>query len=219
MSYTLGGITTKVQQRIRDTGYPSSEIHDYINDTQRDVFNEYRLPFMQTSQAYTVTIGASDITNGAGLPANFSQAIDLTYTSSGEKTIPYRELSDIDADADDTTAHPAGQPQYWYKFGNTIRVFPVPSTAYTVNLRYYKTATELTADADVPEIPSSFEEILVVGAAYRVMQVKDNYDQAGVLENKYAELLQKLVMRSSQAQTGYPTVMRINRHAMGPSHF
>lgn len=219
MSYTLGGITTKVQQRIRDTGYSSSEIHNYINDAQRDVFNEYRLPFMQATQAYTVTIGASDITNGLGLGTNFVQAIDLTYTSAGEKTIPHKEFSEIDSDADDTTAHPAGEPQYWYKYGNTIRVFPVPSTAYTVTLRYYKTPTELTADADIPEIPSEFEEILVVGAAYRVMQVKDNYDQAGVLENKYSELVQKLVMRYSQAQIGYPTVMRINRNGLGKAHF
>lgn len=219
MSYTLGALTSKVQQRVHDTGYSSSEIHNYINDTQRDVFNEYRLPFMQTSKDYTVTVGDSDITGGTGLEANFNQAIDLVYTSTGEQVVPYREFTDTDADPDDTTAHPTGAPQYWYKFGDTIHVFPAPSSAYTLTLRYYKTPTELTADADVPEIPSQFEEILVVGAAYRVMQVKDNYDQAGVLENKYGELLQKLVMRYSQAQVGYPTVMRINRRALGKKNF
>lgn len=223
MSYTLGDITTRVQQRVRDTGYSGTEIYGYINDAQRDIFNEYRLPFMEALQAYTVVSGTSDITNGSGLPTNFVQAIDLIYTDTGgERVIPYQDIREVDyndPDPDDTTAHPAGSPLYWYKYANTIRVYPTPSSNYTVSLRYYKEPTALSGTTDVPEVPSEFEEILILGAAYRVLQVKDNYDQAGVLENKYHELLQKLVMRYSQGQIGRPTIMRTNRNGLGKAHF
>jgi hypothetical protein len=223
MAYQLSDIRTKVQQRVRDTGYSSSEITNYINDTQNDVFNEYRLPFMQTSQNYTLATDTSDITDGSGLPTNYVQAIDLILTTSGQESvlqyIDFTELDRMYPDPDDTTAHPANIPQYWYFYDDTIRVFPFPNQAYTVTLKYYKKPTALSSDSDVPEIPSQFEELLVVGAAYRVMQVKDNYDQAAILQNKYDEILQKLVVRYSQPQVGQPIIMRTNRNALGKAFF
>jgi hypothetical protein len=223
LAYQLSNIVSKVQQRVRDTGYSSSEITNYINDAQNDVFNEYRLPFMETTQTYTLTADVSDITNGSGLPANYVQAIDLILTTTGrEKVLPWidiRELERMYPDPTDTTVHPSNVPIYWYYYADTIRVFPSPNEAYTATLRYYKKPTVLENDADVPEVPSQFEELLVSGASYRVLQVKDNYDQASIHENKYMELLQKLVVRYSQPQVGTPTRMRVNRSGLGKTSF
>lgn len=223
MAYIVSQIAGKIRNRIRDSGYSTTETLDYMNDTQNDVFNEYRLSFMEATQDYTLTAGVSDITNGSGLPANYVQALDLVLTTTGrEKVLPYRDirtLDDLHPDADDQATHPRNVPQFWYHYAETIRVFPEPNDAYTVTLRYYKKPTLLAADADVPEIPSEFEELLVLGAAYRILQVKDNYDQAGILENKYTELLEKLVFKYSQKQVGTPARMRINRYAQSPSSF
>lgn len=223
MAYQLSDLVTKVQNRIKDTGFSTTIIKDFINDTQRDIFNEYSLPFMQTTQSYTLTVGVSDITNGSGLPANFVQPIDILLTTSGRETIleykDYQEINNLYPDATDTTAYANQLPQYWYKYGETIRVFPSPDSAYTTSLLYYKSPTALSADADVPEIPSEFEELLVVGASYRVFQVKDNYDKAGILENKYMELLQKLASRYSKTRGGHANQMRINRHALGVASY
>lgn len=223
MAYTTGDLVTRVQQRVRDTGYSSSEIKSYLNDAQNDVFNEYRLPLMEATQSYTLAANIADITNGSGLPINYVQALDLTLTSQGrEKLLYYRDVRDIDRlypDSDDTTVYPANAPNDWYFYADTIKVHPAPNQAYTASLHYYKKPTLLSADGDVPELPSEFEELLVVGAAYRVLQVKDNYDQAGVLQNKYDELLQKLVVKYSQAQVGAPTRIRINRYAVGKTNF
>lgn len=217
MAYITGDIVTKVQQRIRDTGYSSTEIVGYLNDTQNDVFNEYRLPFMETTQAYTLTAGVSDITNGVGLPANYVQALDITLTTTGTlKVIQYVDVRTIDAlypSPDNTTLNPANVPYLWYFYARIIKVFPVPASAYTISMRYIKKPTDLVSNSDVPELPSEFQELLVVGAAYRVLQVKDNYDQAAILQNKYDEILQKLVVKYSQPQVGAPMRMRINRYA------
>lgn len=223
MPYTLGDIADKVRLRIRDSNYDPSEIKNYINDTQNDVFNEYVLPFMEATQTYTLSPSVADITNGVGLPDNFVQALDLSLTSLGvEKVLIPRDVRYIDEfypDSSDLTVYPPNVPNEWYMYGNTINVFHAPNSAYTVSLRYYKKPTTLVSDSDVPEIPSQFEELLVVGAAYRILQIKDSYDQAGVLENKYGELLDKLVMKYSQTQIGTPTRMRINRYSSGPLNF
>jgi len=223
LAYTAGDIITRVQQRIRDTGYSSTEILGYINDTQNDIFNEYRLPFMQTSENFVLTANDPDITSGTGLPANYVQALDIMLTSSGrESVLTYVDVREIDQstpDPDDVTINPASIPTQWYYYADTIRLSPAPNDALTATMRYFKKPTELDTDDDVPEVPSEFREVLVVGAAYRVLQVKDNYDQASILQNKYDELLQKLVVKYSQPQVGTPIRMRINRNALGKTNF
>jgi len=223
VAYTTGDLVTRVQQRVRDTGYSSTEIISYLNDAQNDVFNEYRLPFTQASQNYTLATGVADITNGSGLPSNYVQALDLVLNNAGtQQVIQYMDVSQIDAlypNVSNTTTWPPNIPSKWYYFAETINVFPSPANTYSVTLRYYKKPALLTVDGDVPDLPSEFEELLVMGAAYRVLQVKDNYDQAAILQNKYDEILQKLVVKYSQAQVGMPTRMRINKYAVGKRLF
>jgi len=223
MSYILGDIADKVRTRVRDTSYDPSATKNFINDAQNDIFNEYRLPFMEATQDYTLTVGAADITNGSGLPTNFVIPIDITLTSTGyEKGLPIRDVREMDAlhpDYENSTLYPSGTPSEAYKYAQTIKVFPEPNLAYTLTLRYYKRPTILTSDSDIPSLPSEFEEMLVLGAAYRVLQAKDNYDQAGVLENKYHELLDKLVMKYSRNQVGMPTIMRVNRYVLGSKRY
>lgn len=223
MSYILSDIQTKVRQRVRDTGYDTTEITNYLNDTQNDIFNEYRLPFMEATQDYTLTIGVADITDGDGLPANFVLPIDMLLTTGGmEKIIlpsDVREIDNSHPDYEDSGSFGTGAPVNWYKYAQTIKVYPEPDQAYTVTLRYIKKPTLLSSGSDVPSLPSEFEEALVLGASYRVLQVKDNFDQAAIYQNKYDELLDKLVMRYSRNQTGIPNIMRINRVSVGRSHY
>lgn len=223
MAYQLSDLITKVQRRVRDTGYSTSEITDYLNDTQNDIFNEYRLPFMQTYVDYVLFANVPDITNGSGLLSDYVQAVDLQVTTEGKESQliykPYEEIFSQYPDPDDITAYPPTIPIYWYFYDETIKVFPASSVDINVRLRYWKKPTDLVQATDVPSIPSQFSELLVVGAAYRVLQVKDNYDQAGILQNKYDELLQKLVVKYSVPQTGKPINMRINRLAAGKLNF
>jgi hypothetical protein len=215
MAFTLSDIATKVKQRVRDTGYNTQEIYNYINDTINDVYNEYNLPFMEDEQVYTLTVGDPDITSGAGLPANYVQAINLTIDNRVLEPIDIRQLENYST----FNSTDGNQPTAWYKFEGTINLTPTPPVAQDVKVRYYKKPTVINDDNDVPEFPSQFEEILVSGAAYRVLQVKDNYDQAAVHQNKYDENLLKMVVRYSQSQVGTPTLMRINRRHVGKTSY
>lgn len=211
MAYTLSSVTTRVQDRIKDTGFSTSTIRSFLNDVQRDIFNDYRLPFMETSVSYTLTAGDSDITSGAGLPANFDQVVALAVTTDGaEQLITYKSIPQILQEYPDPSSVTSSAPRYWYRYGNEIKVFPSPDLAYTVTLYYIKKPTELSNDADVPEVPSNFEELLVLGATYRVHEVKDNYDKAAITERRYIEALDQMVNRYSKRQARV-RIMPINR--------
>ena len=223
MAYQLSDLITRVQQRIRDTGYSSLEITNYLNDTQNDIFNEYRLPFMQTYIDYVLVTNVADITNGSILPVDYVQAVDITITTPAFETYlkytSFEELNENYPSSDNISTYPPSVPEYWYIYDGTIKVFPAPNQAFNLRVRYWKKPTELANSTDVPAVPSEFKEVLVAGAAYRCLQVKDNYDQAAILQNKYDELLQKLVVKYSVSQTGRALRMRINRDAVGKTNF
>lgn len=219
MAYQLSTIAGQVRNRIRDSAYDPGQTTDAINDTLNDVFNEYRLPFMETRQAYTTVANVADITNGVGLPTDYVQAIDL-YVTSTHQVIPYVGSDNADdAIYDDSIVTTNVDGLSWSMYGLTPFLLPVPTISYNVTLRYYKKPTILVNDTDVPPLPSQYQELLVAGAAYRILQVKDNYDQAAVQQNKYDEILAKLVMQFSQNQVGYPTQMPINKISVGKRNF
>lgn len=213
MAYTLSGLITKVQNRVKDTGFSTSTITDYINDAQRDVFTEYRLNFMEATQTYTTAVNVADITNGVGLPTNYTIAIDLFDVTNNE-IIPYKDISYLD---NLETTNNSGR--FWYKYAGTINLYPTQTTALSVRLRYYKAPTELAADGDVPLIPELYSEILVLGASIRVLETKDNYDQAAILERKYNRKLLTMVGMTSVNQTGSSTKQRINRYSTSKRRF
>jgi hypothetical protein len=215
LAYTLGDLTTRVQKKIKDTSFATGNITDYLNDAQNDLLNEYNLRFMETSQTYTLTANNADITSGGSLPTNLVRPKNIVITYNGfEQKLMYmtqEEIDEIFPDPTDTTLYQANTPLYWYRFGNTIKVFPTPDKAYTVTLEYLKSPTELSSAADVPDLPQEFREYLVLGAAGRAMEEKDNYDQAAYLLNRASTIGAKLVARYGRRQSGQPTVMRINR--------
>lgn len=224
MTYNAGSLVTSAQRRIRDTGYAGADMLEHLNDELYDIFNDYPNLFpVQASTDYTLTVDDADISSGAGLPVTFSQGVTVEITTSGYEStlsvVEFRWLKENYPDADDTTRHPANTPRYAYWLDGTINLFPVPDKAYTVRLTHYNEPTELVSDSDVPVLPQRFREILVLGAAYRALQVKDNYDQAAVLQNERDRKLIKFVVKTVQPFMAGPKLMRINRHVVGSRYF
>lgn len=213
MSYVLSDIATRVQTRVRDSGYSTTTIKGFINDTQNSIFNEYDLRFMETSTTYNLTTNVQDITNGSGLPSDFVSPINLVITTDNYENdliyVDYKELDELFPDQSSTTAT---TPRYWWFYGDTISVYPKPDQAYVVRLRYLKKPTALSADGDVPDVPSEFEELLVYGAAYRVFEEKDMDEKAANFEAKYNREVQKLVNRYAFRRKGELPIMRLTRH-------
>lgn len=221
MSYITSSIVASVQKRIRDPAYDTSEIIEYCNDTQNDIFNEYRLNFMEKYQDYTTAASVEDITNGTGLPTDYLIAIDLlNITNGAHNLITYldvvpRDQLDTTTGITTITTTSTTTPEGWYKYAGKILMYHPPASILTVRLRYYKMPTLLTTDDTIlPALPYSFREIYVLGAAYRVLQIKDNYDQAGILQNKYDEILAKLVGQTAVNQVGQSAQQRLNRQTV-----
>lgn len=195
--YNLGGIRNRVLiDKLDDEDFPTDVVDNFINDTQRDIFSEYELPFTEkiftgslpvgesmfnfpsdVSQLQAVKIVAADGTGGRDVMDNFYNFRDFnTY-------YPY------------PSANQAGYVNYWTLYaGKMLTARPTDQT-YNMTIFYNKVPAKLNAAEDVPELPEEFEELLVLGAFYRVQFREGDSDEALVTKSEYQRKLEQMAQR------------------------
>ena len=213
MAYDLGTTITKVQNKLDDTGFSSTILTDFANDTQRELFNSKFMQFMEDSQDFVLTPGTADI---GTLPTNLQLPINLRITTPAALA---KVLEPLTADEYDTLYNAnslgvQGSPTQWIPFEGGISVYPIPSSAITLTMRYYKTPVELVNSADVPSIPEEFQEILVLGMYKRALEYNDSFDQSAYITVKMDKLIEDMTRRYSPLTSGV-TRMGINFRRRG----
>ena len=190
MAYQLSTLVSRVQTKLDDSSFDTATIIQFINDAQNELFNNSKLRFTETSTTYTLAQGVAEITNGSGLPTNFHMPIDLRisspYNMAGKLTyLPHDVFFEL---YPDETDDPNGIPSEWTEYGGSIYVSPKPNSgSIIVTLRYVKKPTELSADADVPTLPSEWSELLVLMAYCRCLDFNDEEDKAAYVRANQVE--------------------------------
>jgi len=206
MTYNLGTVRTRVEQRLDDTSFGSAKLNQFINDAQRDILNSRRFTFMEREADVTTVIGSDTI---SGQPTDMAVPLHLrVYTPVGNAImLDYMEYEDFDRAVPNINNVGSTAPSAWRIFNNTIYVYPLANAEYALKLKYVKNADELTGDASVPEIPEAFSEILVLGAYKRALEHNDDFDLSQVIQSQIDELADKMDERYKR-QAGFPHIMR-----------
>lgn len=206
MPYTLAGIRTATANRLDDSSYDAASLNQFANDVNRFICNSRRWRFMEKTFTGTVTIGSPSY----ALPTDFQSAISLRITSpSGNaKYIPYKAFEEFDRAFPNPSATANSTPLYWYLFGTTINLYPAPDQVYTMDIRYLKQPTTLTLDADVPDIPTEFQEVVVLGTYAKALERNDQFDQAQIISAQYQQGLDAMTERLQTRQLGDATTFR-----------
>lgn len=209
MAYNLAGIRQRIlEDKLDDTEFNPDIVDNFINDAQRSIFNTYELPFMEIQTTETLTSGSYTF----DWPDDYQveQAIIIISPTSNVKDIttnfmPWREF--IRSYPNPSGNTPA-MPSTWTTYGRTMYLTAPTDQSYTISLWYLKTPTPLLRDNDIPELPEEFEEALVLGAYYRILERNEDFDLASFYKNgDYTDELYRLVGRLSNRQIGAPTVM------------
>lgn len=182
---------------------------------------------------YTITEIGTDSTTGVKLThdgVEFSGA-------SAPKSPGLREIASLKTDGhvltfvgyDDTdiiypvNSSTTGNPWYWSVWGGqnsaiTIRLFPTPSEVETIYVRGYRNAIEFggttityraaIADANTPDFPDPFDNVLSLYVIYRSYQQQED---AG-MGNQYFALFQGELdnLRARFEDTPAPQPLRLN---------
>lgn len=221
MAYDLQEIVSRVQDKLDDEDYSSSIIKDFVNDTQQEIFNGYRLPFNEATFSGTIAAGATKL-NFVDSAADYQRVIGLRITSPtsyeadlSEYYVPYRRFRHSNPDP---SSQSTNTPFYWSTYGFVIYFTGPTDQEYVMDMDYIKEATIITEDDDVPELPASWQEVLVLGAYIRCLERNDDHDIAEYHRSKqggYMDQVQTLSSRYNPAQQATTTIMGTPRRHSG----
>lgn len=212
MSYIFQDLKTKLQTQVGDPNLDDSVAGDAINYAQQAIFGTFDLTLNSATQTNSVTAGTNTL--ASAMPTDFQRVSSLYITSptalAANITDYFMTTKDFRDRFPDAGTY-SGTLQAWTLW--TSIEFAVNAAAdVTVKLDYIKTVPVLSATSDVPVVPESFEELLILGAKMRVYEQKEDFDYANQFSNRYADLAEAFITRYSTRQVDNQVVVPGSRN-------
>lgn len=209
MEYTLQAIRERViNDKLDDEEFDPGIVDRFINDTQRDIFNQYELSFQEKIF-------------GGKLPSTstmFALPEDLSQLQSAVVTDPSNAVHDIMGQYVDfrtfnrmhpkPTSREAGAIEHWTLYSGNIILSRPTDIEYELTVFYTKKPTKLELPTDVPEIPEEFSELLVLGAYIRCLERNEDFDLAAYMKSDYNNMLDMLVAKYGFRKANGPIKMK-----------
>lgn len=216
MPYTFGYITDGVLDDLNDPSFNRTRVDRYVNHGLNAIFNTHMFKFCEKAVVSTLTIGEYAYNQQDDHQATIGGSVTdettgTTFQLSADNYLGHREFFERYGDP---ASREAGLPECWTEFGNELLFDKPVDKAYTFKQRYYRTPTELTLSADVPDLPPSFRELLEFYALYRAEKYRGNHDVAATYKQDFEDGLESMVLRYAEVQQVGPVVMGSNRVAV-----
>lgn len=197
MTYQLSDLVTTVRKRAKDNTFDGDLITDFIQATQNEVLGRSRFKFMEIADTDTATKGSTEYQLAEDVDVILSlKLFDSTNAEWRPEYLSYpRFFENYDPDSATATT-----PTFYSVFGDTVLWSAPLDKDYTLKIKYLKTPAVLALDADVPDVPERFKELLVRGALARVEEYRDNYDIAALHQRKVEDLTEDMLNRTALRQ-------------------
>lgn len=205
MNYTLAGLRQRVMiDKLDDEDFDPEIIDNFINDTQRDIFNQFELPFQEKIFSGVIPAGSTMFQ----LPADLAQV--QSHSIAGVRNFMNNKarFRDFFAAYPDAVNEEAGAPSVWTQYAGNILLNAPTDKDYTLNTYYIRKPKTLDEDTSVPEIPEEFSELLVLGALMRVHDRNEDGDLYDKVAGQYERQLSNLVNRYGFRDASGPIKMK-----------
>lgn len=178
----LGEIKLETQRLFGDTAGAqilAADLVAWANNAQMDINRK--------TEALKITGNISMVasTDSYALPADFLKLERTTLDGYKLQIITLEELDKYSPDR--ASENPVGVPIKCYIWGSKIYLYPAPQAAGVNNLVlwYIRTPVALANDADIPEIPVQYHELIVRYCLMRAKEVNDDMDGALRIRQEY----------------------------------
>lgn len=219
MAYDVTSLFTRVQNKLDDPSFSTAVLLDFLNDTEREVFNRYRINTEEQQIDTITTTAASRALTGlpGAVGAVVGQYISLRIILpvNYSRLIPYVEYEDADKYYPNYQLLGQGTPIAWFIFDGVPTLLNNADKTYTLSAKYTLLPTPLTSGTDTPNLPEEFSEITVLGMYARALEFNDEYDEAQAIRQQFNRLCVDYV-DSTRRQAGVPHQMRRPRNINAP---
>jgi hypothetical protein len=202
MAYTFSALKTKLQTQVGDANLSDSVAGDALNATEQHLFNTFDLTLNSAQQSNAVASGANTLTSS--LPTDFQRIQNICITAPVglmQSLKKYYLTPDAFRELYPSVIYTGPLQQWTYWTG--VEFSTLADQDYTIKLDYTKSVPLMSASDDVPTVPQSFEELLMLGAKIRIYEQKEDFDYASQFVNRYADLVEAFTTRYSTRQIDY----------------
>ncbi len=206
MSYQLSTVRSRIQDRLDNTSFSTSILTQFVNDGLRDIIIQSKPRFSQLEANYTTSISSAALTTSATdvlVPMSFKIYTPINYT----QKLPFIEYQDVDLYYPNVGLLGTGPPIAWTIYQNIPILVNNADAVYTLRGKYLQAPPELVNDTDVPILPVTFSEILVLAGYKRALEHDDNFDQAQIIQQQITQQIMNM-NETLKPQLGTPHLMR-----------
>lgn len=152
---------------LNDAGAGVTRVKRWINEAYHMVCESHdgKWAFLETSSSGTAPVTVSDL----------KQIIHVT-DSTTDRPLRFADAWTVEhLDPDKATV--AAPMYYWLDGLSTLRVWPL-NTTDTISIRYYKVPADLSANGDLPLVPTRYQDAILQFALAKAHRAKNNEEQA-----------------------------------------
>lgn len=205
MDFNLAGLRQRVLvDKLDDDEFDPDIVDRFINDTHRDIFNQFELPFQEKIFSGVIPAGSTMFQFPSDVAQIQSQTLSGVKGFSNRK-MDWRNFFQLYPDIDNET--PA-EPLKWTLYAQNM-IFNCPTDKdYTLKIFYIRKPKTLSDPLDVPDTPEEFSELLVLGAFRRILERNEDYDLAATINSQYQAQLMEMVSRYGFREADGPIKMK-----------
>jgi len=204
-SWTLGDLTSKATTALGNrTDITLSVASFWANAAMAEVINEIQPSFdMEAIAVSSTTVNENKIT----LPSDFHEMITLSNTSpSGHPDL----LNQINVDQGAAFSNYSGIPTEYALFSSWLELYPIPDSAYSLELKYYKQPSEMTATTSVPSVATRYRFGVF-------LKTKEMLAQNVILDSEAAAIARNEYVSFMNSQANDQALRLRNQHYAGCS--
>lgn len=179
-----------------------------LNETYWDATSREEWPFLEGSVALTFAGGSGTPNND---PGDIGQVLTANRVSDGEMTQPWRMDDFYEYYGSQLTT--SGSPLLYYFENDQIKVYPIPTTADSILVKYIKVPAELTAtsvESDIRFPKRYHRSVLVIGTLSRLAVMQDDTDLGASFERLYEKALALMVSNVFKQQSQRTDFIHVN---------
>jgi|DEB0MinimDraft_10_1074344.scaffolds.fasta_scaffold04467_2 hypothetical protein len=140
------------------------QIDTVINESYQEIIESTNWPFLRSDASVSVVAGTEEFST----PAGYSEVTSVSYSDNLGNNVRLNQTTLDEIDLIDQDEE--GDPVYYARINeDTFRLWPVPVTALTLNIRGKEVVASLSADSSTPIFAEQFHPLIAYRSASRIL--------------------------------------------------
>lgn len=185
MSLLVSDVQTSLAYRLGEDSAPTNSAElarrrKFIDQANKALYKRHRWWWTQADTSFSAVPDQEYYTPGSdSYPSDVRDIVELRINNVVHTYIPQHEVFGVyEYPVTIYNLPNVNGENHWYVWNNRLYPLPIPASALTIKLKYWRKATTLTAETDTLYVPEEYESALDAYAYARIMQIDDERGSA-----------------------------------------